>query len=46
MRYDLETICHRTPFLGANLPIDMKLAITLSYFKTKIKRWKHNSRVC
>ena len=31
--YDLETICHRTPFLWANIPIDIKRSTSLSNFK-------------
>ena len=39
VKYDLETMCHRTSFCWGNLPIDIKLATSLSDFKTKIKSW-------
>ena len=46
VRHGLETICHRTPFLGANLPTDIKLTTSLSDFKSEIKSWKCNFCVC
>ena len=45
-RYGLEKNCHRTCFLWVNLSIDIKLATSLSDFKTNIKSWKCNSSVC
>ena len=48
VRYGLETILYRCPFLWANLPQEYKSQKSLSPFKRKIIRWekyeKHFSR--
>ena len=44
VRYDLETILYRSPFLWANLPQEYKLQKSISAFKRKIRQW--NSEIC
>ena len=39
VKYEIETISNRTPFLWANLPNEYKLATSLHDFKLKIKYW-------
>ena len=39
VKYGIETISNRTPFLWANLPNEYKLATSLHDFKLKIKNW-------
>ena len=49
VKYGIETISNRTPFLWANLPNEYKLATSLHDFKLKIKNWhcdKCVSRLC
>ena len=45
VKYGIETISNRTPFLWANLPNEYKLATSLHDFKLKIKNW-HCDCVC
>ena len=40
VRYGLETVKYRTPFLKANLPEKCKTATSPNSFKTNIKTWK------
>ena len=46
VRYDLETILYRSPFLWANLPQVYKLQKSISAFKRKIRQWKSEICVC
>ena len=39
VKYDLETISYRSPFLWSILPLECKNANTLSSFKRQIKKW-------
>ena len=39
VRYGLETILYRSPFLWANLPQEYKSQKSLSAFKRKIMQW-------
>ena len=45
VKYLIETISNRTPFLWANLPNEYKLANSLHDFKLKIKNWHCNKCV-
>ena len=40
VKYGIETISNRTPFIWANLPNESKLATSLYDFKLKIKNWR------
>ena len=46
VKYGIETISNRTPFLWANVPIEYKLATSLHGFKLKIKYWHCDKCVC
>ena len=46
VKYEIETILNRTPFLWANLPNEYKLATSLHAFKLKIKNWHCGKYVC
>ena len=46
VKYGIETISNRTPFLWANLPNEYKLAISLHDFELKIKNWYCDICVC
>ena len=46
VKYGIETILNRTPFLWANLPNEYKLATSLHAFKLKIKNWHCGKCVC
>ena len=40
VKYGIETISNRTPFIWANLTNESKLATSLNDFKLKIKNWR------
>ena len=49
VKYRIETISNRTPFLWSNVPDEYKVATSLHGFKLKIKNWpcdKCVSRLC
>ena len=46
VKYGIETISNRTPFLWANIPIEYKLATSLHDFMLKIKYWHCDKCVC
>ena len=46
VKYGIETISNRTPFIWANLPNESKLATSLNDFKLKIKNWRCDKYVC
>ena len=46
VKYGIETISNRTPFIWANLPNESKLATSLYDFKLKIKNWRCDKYVC
>ena len=46
VKYGIETISNRTPFLWANLPNEYKLATSLHNFKLKIKNWHCDKCMC
>ena len=46
VKYGIETISNRTPFIWANLPNESKLATSLHDFKLKIKNWRCDKYVC
>ena len=46
VRYGLETILYRSPFLWANLPQEYKSQKSLSIFKRKIRQWNGEICVC
>ena len=46
VKYGIETISNRTPFLSANLPNEYKLATSLHDLKLKIKNWHCDKCVC
>ena len=46
VNYGIEIICHRAPFLWANLRPEYKLANSLNIFKRKIKNWKGENWPC
>ena len=46
VRYGLETILYRSPFLWANLPQEYKSQKSLSAFKRKIRQWNGEICVC
>ena len=46
VKYAIETLSNRTPFLWANLPNKYKLAPFLHDFKLKIKNWHCDICVC
>ena len=45
VKYGIETIENRTPFLWANLPNEYKVATSLHDFKLKIKNWYYDKCV-
>ena len=46
VKYGIETISNRTPFIWANLTNESKLATSLYDFKLKIKNWRCDKYVC
>ena len=46
MRYGLETICYRTPYLWAILPEEYQYQNYVRKFKEKIKNWKYETCIC
>ena len=46
VRYGLDTICYRTPYLWASLPEEYKHLDSVRKFKEKIKKWKCETCVC
>ena len=46
VKYGIETISNRTPFFGANLPNEYKLATSLHDFILKIRNWHCDKSVC
>ena len=46
VRYGLDTICYRTPYLWASLPEEYKHLNSVRKFKEKIKKWKCETCVC
>ena len=46
VKYGIETISNRTPFLWANLPNEYKLATSLHDFKLKITGIAINNLLC
>ena len=46
VRYGLDTICYRTPYLWASLPEEYKHLNSVRKFKEKIKKWKCEMCVC
>ena len=46
VKYGIETISNRTPFIWANLPNESKLATSLYDLKLKIKNWRCDKYVC
>ena len=46
VRYGLDTICYRTPYLWANLPEEYKHLNSVRKFKEKIKKWKYETCAC
>ena len=46
VRYGLETILYRSPFLWANLPQEYKSQKYLRSFKRKIRQWNGEICVC
>ena len=40
VKYGIETVTYRAPFLRANLQSEYKIAKSLEEFKSKIKTWK------
>ena len=46
VKYGIETISNRAPFIWANLPNESKLATSLYDFKLKIKNWRCDKYVC
>ena len=46
VKYGIETISNRTPFIWVNLSNESKLATSLYDFKLKIKNWRCDKYVC
>ena len=46
VRYDLETIYYRTPYLWTSLPEECKYQNVVGKFKEKVKNWKCESCIC
>ena len=46
VRYSLEAICYRTPYLCAILPEENKNENSVAKFKEKIKNWKCETCIC
>ena len=46
VRYGMETICYRTPYLWASLPEEYKNLNSVGKFKEKLKNWKCETCIC
>ena len=46
VNYGLETVTYRAPIIWAKLPLEYKLAGSLTAFKSKIKSWKWERCIC
>ena len=46
VNYVLETVTYRAPIIWAKLPLENKLAGSLTAFKSKIKSWKCEICTC
>ena len=42
VKYGIETVTFRAPFLWANLQLEHKNATSLEEFKSKLKIWKYD----